>query len=466
MNAFIGANNSGKSNILRALDLVLGATYPGARSFEDSDFHNNNRKDPITIEARFSRPLAANPQIQGFRLEYDGSDSSFLGTDDKGNVQTYYSGGREIKVSNQMKDEVGLMYLPLDRQAYDQIRPTQWTIYGKLLKHITASISNPTREKFKTDVDDCFKRDIGPSIVTLEKEIDKHVSDQTGLGIQLKLSFVEVADVLKNLRPHLTDTSNQLNHSMDVEDEGAGVQSAVAVAIARAYANIVKQPLILAIEEPELYLHPHACRHFYGILKDMSRNGVQVIYATHERCFVNAADYTNIHMVRKVQGHTEVLSGARMTHNADPIRMASKLCEELNEVFFARKVVLVEGPEDRIACKLALEKMNVQLDRMDVSIIDCGGISGIEPLAKILKGFKIDVIALVDEDPGNRTTAKHTSGIEAAIGSGNVIKQMPNLEGLFGLQSLTKDKALREIPGLLTTIPVPSVYNQVQKAIS
>ncbi|WP_372429090.1 hypothetical protein [Archaeoglobus fulgidus] len=42
---------------------------------------------------------------------------------------------------------------------------------------------------------------------------------------------------------------------------------------------------MLAIEEPELYLHPHG-RHFYKILKELSQKDVQVIY-------------TNLHYTRK-----------------------------------------------------------------------------------------------------------------------------------------------------------------------
>ncbi|RLF90073.1 hypothetical protein DRN46_04395, partial [Thermococci archaeon] len=39
LNALIGPNSSGKTNILKALDLIVGATYPSVRSFNDSDFY-------------------------------------------------------------------------------------------------------------------------------------------------------------------------------------------------------------------------------------------------------------------------------------------------------------------------------------------------------------------------------------------------------------------------------------------
>ena len=67
MNAFIGRNNAGKSNIMKALHLVLGEIYPSIRSFDDKDFHNYDKSQTIQIEARFDAPLTVNSRVQGFR---------------------------------------------------------------------------------------------------------------------------------------------------------------------------------------------------------------------------------------------------------------------------------------------------------------------------------------------------------------------------------------------------------------
>ena len=49
----IGENNSGKSNILRALNLALGETWPTERSFSDEDFHNQDTSGDILIQVFF-----------------------------------------------------------------------------------------------------------------------------------------------------------------------------------------------------------------------------------------------------------------------------------------------------------------------------------------------------------------------------------------------------------------------------
>ena len=106
----------------------------------------------------------------------------------------------------------------------------------------------------------------------------------------------EPIEVLRAVRPIIVEGDIR----NDAEELGSGAQSALAVAIAKAYADIVRQPMILAVEEPELYLHPHGCRHFYKLLRHLSEaDNLQVIYTTHERSFVNAGDFADIHIVRK-----------------------------------------------------------------------------------------------------------------------------------------------------------------------
>ena len=39
---FVGENNAGKSNILQALNLVLGESWPTVKSLSENDFFDNN----------------------------------------------------------------------------------------------------------------------------------------------------------------------------------------------------------------------------------------------------------------------------------------------------------------------------------------------------------------------------------------------------------------------------------------
>ncbi|MCD6305399.1 MAG: AAA family ATPase [Deltaproteobacteria bacterium] len=435
-NALIGPNSSGKSNILKALNLIVGETYPSVRSFDEHDFYLHKKEDKkILIEVQFDEPLTSNSNVYGFRLTYDGDNLNYLAIGKDGEILRY-SPDKEIKVSNKMREEVTMIYLPLDRQAHQQITPSQWKIYGKLLKYIASKIDEEVKNDFKTDVENAFKDKITPYIDEIEEMLNDFVKEQTGLNVFLKLSLLDPTNILRDLRPRLRDSSN---FEVDVELEGAGVQSAVAIAIARVYTDVIKQPLILAIEEPELFLHPHGCRHFYKLLRDLSGNRMQIIYTTHERSFVRIEDFKSICIVRKTGTKTEVFRHHSDIENLDAIKMASKFDEELNEIFFADKVILVEGPDDKIACTLALEKLEVDLDKYNISVVGCGSINEIKPIAQILKGFEIETYALVDEDPGNDDTNKKIQSIKGVLGNDKVLLQSPSLEGIFNYRQITKE---------------------------
>jgi putative ATP-dependent endonuclease of the OLD family len=464
MNALIGRNNAGKSNIMKALNLIVGDVYPSVRAFDEKDFFNYDKRNSILIQAQFDAPLAADSRVAGFRLTFNGTECEYVAINAGGSVVTY-GPGRELRVNNDMREEVALMYLGLERQASQQLRVTTWTLYGKLLRQVDKQISETKKADFRTGIEQTYNTNIRPDLQQMEDILRNHVKRQTGLDLQLRLSVVDPIETLKNLRPYLRDAAGR---EFDAEDMGAGTQSALAIAIARAYSEIVRRPLILAIEEPELYLHPHGCRHFRKLLQELAGSGVQVIYTTHERSFIDLAQFHNVHLIRKDADETAVYSAVgRPTPAGDNFRVISKFDDKVNEVFFASKVVLVEGPADRIACQLGLENLGVEVDRESISITECGGIGDIKAIATVLKFFKIPVYVLTDEDPGNRNTEKIIGELKDLLGENVVFLQRPNLEGVLGLtEKPNKAEAMKILPHQFEEREVPQVYRDLKAALS
>jgi putative ATP-dependent endonuclease of OLD family len=461
INAFIGPNNAGKSNIMKALDLILAETYPTIKSFDDKDFYKYNKDNPILIQISFDRPLNYDSRVYGFKLTYNGNDCEYVAIDQDENELTYYS-ERVMRVSKQMKEEVALIYLSLDRQASKQVRPSQWTLYGKVLKYLNAQIEQSEKEEFKELLENGYKEKLYPVVELFENILRYYIQDQIGLDIFLKLSLIDPMEVIKNLRPYFKEGDIEY----DAEDMGAGTQSALAIAIARAYADIVRNPVIFAIEEPELYLHPHGCRHFYKLLKELADSGLQIIYTTHERSFIDISNFESIHIVRKEGDETKVYSGISFSipFQFDQVKLASKFNEYINEVFFADKVVLVEGFSDKVACQLALEKLGIDIDLKNISIIECGSKTAIEPIAQILKHFNIKTYALLDAD-----AEAEIFKLQQLLGEDNIFIQTPDLEGMLGRdklglkdkEKLNKEKSLRLLPSYFQNIQkneLPQIY--------
>ena len=464
MNAFAGPNNSVKSNVLRALDTVIGSTWP-SRPFADWDFFQHDTTRTIEITVLFDAALQCDQTVHGFRLAYDlahGVDYSAV--DDVGN-QVFAFGNRPKRVSNDMRDEVALLYLELDRQSEKQLRPSGWTLYGKLLRKIEAGLPAADRTAFVADVSAAIAARLQAHLNPIQQTISDLVQRQTGLGVQLSFRLLDPMETLKGVRPYVVDPPM----NSDPDDVGAGVQSAIAIAVAKAYADIVRQPLMIAIEEPELFLHPHGMRHFYRLLREFSNNGVQIVYATHERAFVSAGNHESVHIVRKTNGRTSVTSGSTIAlpQGQAGLQLQSRFNDRLNEAFFASAVVLVEGDADEIACKCAFDALGVQIDRDSISILGLGGIREIPVVARLLVAFGIPTVALVDQDPGNPNTVAATAQITAAVGGANVFQQIPNIETLFGLPNKpSRVDAMTVFPGWFQANAVPQVHQDLSNRVT
>jgi predicted ATP-dependent endonuclease of OLD family len=166
-----------------------------------------------------------------------------------------------------------------------------------------------------------------------------------------------------------------------------------------------------------------------------------------------------------VSGETRVTSGNSFSIGLNEItRIASKFDDSLKEIFFAKQVVLTEGPADKIATQCALEKLNLNLDKENISVVDCGSNSAIPDIAKILKNFRIPCYLLIDEDPENTNTQKLIKNLKSLLGSENIFLQSPNLERLFGLPSKpSKKESLEFFHRWFQSNSPPEVYLRLKE---
>jgi len=460
LNAFIGPNNAGKSNIMDAINIVLGERWPSS-PFQDEDFFMYDKSRTIKIETHFGAPLTENPAVHGFRLTDDGEVTIFRPLDDTGTECGY-----PRYINRRMRDEASLVYLGLDRASERALSPTSWTIYGKLLRYIESIVDDGQKQEFKNSVNEAFEKNVEGDLMPILDSIRNHIRTQTGLDLNFKFEPLDILQVLKYLRPYITEPHS---NPTDIKYVGAGTQSSLSIAMARAYATFVKESLTIGIEEPELYLHPHACRHFYNLLKELIETGVQVVYTTHENCFVDIMDYEYIYRVVKNHGRTEVYNvRALAAAPSDELRLLSKCDESMNEIFFAKHVIVVEGFGDKMSCHLALESEGLDINKENISIIDVGGSGEIRYVSDLLNRFSINCYAVFDEDPGNVQTQGLIANTRAFLGGDCVFLQTPTLEGQHGVphpQKITKEFALVFLPQWYSQNPAPQVYIDLKNKI-
>jgi predicted ATP-dependent endonuclease of OLD family len=186
--------------------------------------------------------------------------------------------------------------------------------------------------------------------------------------------------------------------------------------------------LILAIEEPELYLHPSRCRYLADLLLQLAEKpGVglgasnQIIYTSHSPYFVDLHRFDRIRLVRKVASPDSPALQSIVTRfslsqaaeklakvcNADPsnftrdsfrARAMPVMNTIVNEGFFADVVVVVEGLSEVGTLWKLQEIMKKNWSELGIVVVPAGGKNNIDRPTVIFQGLSIPTYFIFDAD--------------------------------------------------------------------
>ncbi len=186
--------------------------------------------------------------------------------------------------------------------------------------------------------------------------------------------------------------------------------------------------LILALEEPELYLHPSRARYLASVFYNLVELGrganfpnTQVIYATHSPYFVDISHFNQIRILRKVNSAPpNPMQSQVFTYSLnDAIKEWAKVSQEdpkeiistgfiarampimtslVNEGFFADTVVVVEGLSDLGILWNLQEIMEKEWSQKGIVIVPVSGKSNLDRPVIIFRGFSIPTYYIFDGD--------------------------------------------------------------------
>ena len=169
---------------------------------------------------------------------------------------------------------------------------------------------------------------------------------------------------------------------------------------------------LLIIDEPELHLHPKWQFLFLDILIELARiTNNQFILSTHSVSFINKNTISNVIRVYRNTKSSNVvaINRSNLIEAKDLLHIINSYNNE--KIFFADKVVLVEGKSD----KLIFEKLiNYYLSLHDktevIEVIEVDGKSNLQKYRTFLESFSIENYIIADLDYaktiGNETIKK------------------------------------------------------------
>jgi putative ATP-dependent endonuclease of the OLD family len=164
------------------------------------------------------------------------------------------------------------------------------------------------------------------------------------------------------------------------------------------FALNVRDALII-VDEPELHLHPKWQRTLLRMFSKLAATtGNQFLLATHSPTFIAPE---SIQFVSRVFSHNQKSRVIRLNSAALPTdrHLFNIVNSHNNErLFFADKVVLVEGLSDRIFFEALLKKCRAELSRSTLEIIAVGGKGFFDAYVRILDASQIEHAVIADLD--------------------------------------------------------------------
>jgi len=184
-------------------------------------------------------------------------------------------------------------------------------------------------------------------------------------------------------------------------------------------------PLIVAIDEPEIHLHPYMQRSILTYYKQLLNNedetfcqlirklfhidGLrgQMFIVTHSTDSL-VDDYRNIvRFYRNDKGVVCAACGSTFHFNEEIEKHLIMHFPEVKEALYSRSVIIVEGETEYGCFQLFGTTLDLRFDYYGICLINARGESSISKIKKLLQYFKIPTVALYDADvKGSRQNEK------------------------------------------------------------
>lgn len=350
---------------------------------------------------------------------------------------------------------------------------------------------NQVKALFQSDPDNPeWKR--AKEIIDFQKELSRLLSQVIKSKAILEPGDISVSDiVLPNTTLWIDD-----GFKTKIEGQGHGLQRKLIMSLLQMLVNyenttmaeegdkgeasekVFKRSVVFAIEEPELYMHPQMERKMRDTLYDLSaRDNYQVICCTHSPVFIDMAEkHTAIVRLeiddnRKItpkQVTEEIFTGVDARDKKERLKMITNFDPAVNELFFAKRVVLVEGYTEiavfqRTAELMGLFETNPDVKR-DTTFINCHDKGYIKLFLRVLNHFQVKYVVFHDEDRG-----KDAEQLNDPIA---MLVQPPNerrmfspedLESVLGYEAPKKDKpmkAIKKVEELAASDTIPDEFQE------
>ncbi len=431
----IGENKVGKSNFIRALQLILDPGLSerdrqlGFEHFWDGlGEHKIGKTIEIAIELT---DFTDDPRLMAHlndcvvdpgppmvaRLTYRFQPKANLGRDPEGLADYEYIifGGNDpdMAVGPSLR-----RMLPLDvqialRDADKDLSNWRNSPLRPLIEQLATSLEEDARAEIQAQVNAAQAElaDHAEVVATAERISERLVAiagEQHAVPLTLGIAPTRVEALLRSLRL-LID-----NGARGISDASLGTANLIFLALKsleldRLVTDGERDHTFFVVEEPEAHLHPHVqrlvYRHFLENAEDNDQNTppLTTILTTHSPHIASVTPIRSVVLLRydaEEKATVAVSTAIAPLTDRDEADLQRYIDVSRGEIFFARGVILVEGDAEQFLVPAFAEALGIPLDMLGVTVCSVGG-TNFKPYVKLLgpQGLNIPHVILTDRDP-------------------------------------------------------------------
>lgn len=379
---------------------------------------------------------------------------------------------QELSINGDVKSFPSVFYFDRQRELEAKIG------YNSLLQKIARELN--WRYRKKVDLQETIKRwePYYENVVGTVEDTKTHTyldPLRTEITKILGNNYDNLEISLLNIEQPFTQALFSLRNSRETNQIefsglGSGVCTVIAYLLLKTVSSLSKEEIIFLIDEPEMHLHPQAQA---SLFKEFLEAKYQIVYTTHSDQLVSLKNWPSVKRFDikcegypKNQALDDVLEGKSIKDHLDEIKTwhidETIYFRENNELFFARKVLLVEGPAEKYGIPRLANVLGKDLK--EVSIISCNGKTKIPHYQLLCRAFDIPYFTLFDLDGASINQADNKRPGEWA--TNNCLEKFStSFESLLGINTSGEHKGSETLIRIDSISGVSEIHDEIKQAI-
>ena len=414
INCLIGPGDSGKSTILAAIDLCLGARR--VAQFTDADFYNLDVNTPIRVVLTIGDLGSSLKNIDTYGLYLRGFNTETGAVEDEPERELETVVSLQLSVNSDLDPVWSLIS---DRAATQGAnRNLTWTDRVRLAPTLIGAMAEYNLGWRRGSVLNRLgdeKVDPSAALVLAARQariafgddaerqlaatlaIAKRAADELGINVGDRVRALLDAHSVS-----LTGGAIALHSAAGVPLHGLGVGS-TRLLIAGLQRYAAAEASILLVDEIEYGLEPHRIIRFLGSLGAKEQDPpIQVFMTTHSPVVLQELSGSQLFVIRRhPASHTVTRAGSD-----DEIQSTLRLYPD---AFLAASVIVCEGASEvgllRGLDQARAARGQLSISAAGVALVDCGGGSADRPFERAIAflrlGYRVAVVRDDDQKPSN-----------------------------------------------------------------